>query len=98
MHDILEQEYIDLIYDRADTPGPFTIDCAFCRGTGVHPATMHLLDHSQCPTCRGRGTLRFINGRENYQICPQCSSTGREPESAALIPCCTCGGDGITRS
>ena len=53
-HDEWEEEYGEEEHNHVDAPGPFRIQCAFCQGTGVNPATMKRLDHETCPVCKGQ--------------------------------------------
>lgn len=65
--------------------------CATCRGSGAAPgATV-----SQCPECKGRGTISF--GQGGFAVnrpCPMCRGRGKVPSQK----CPTCGGVGETRS
>lgn len=64
--------------------------CATCSGSGAAPgATL-----SQCPECKGRGTISF--GQGGFAVnrpCPQCRGRGKIPSEK----CPTCGGVGETR-
>lgn len=64
--------------------------CATCGGNGAAPgATI-----SQCPECKGRGTISF--GQGGFAVnrpCPMCRGRGRIPSEK----CPTCGGVGETR-
>jgi hypothetical protein len=40
MHDELENEELEEEHVHVYSSGPFRFDCTFCKGTGVHPATM----------------------------------------------------------
>jgi len=95
MHDVPEHEYIDDDRDRPDTSGHFHIDCAFCRGTGVHLATMKSLTHAVCPACQGKGILEFAGSRKDYSACRWCEGAGREPDPKTIAPCRACHGYGI---
>ncbi len=75
--------------------GPFRTECKFCRGTGVHPATMTELHHQQCPVCAGQGILVFQKCRHDAKPCIRCASSGREPGSSPLQPCSLCKGYGL---
>jgi molecular chaperone DnaJ len=67
-----------------------TETCATCGGTGAAPgATL-----SQCPECKGRGTISF--GQGGFAVnrpCPMCRGRGKIPSEK----CPTCGGVGETR-
>ena len=95
MHYLPDEYYIVDEADKLNTPGPFHIDCAFCIGTGVHPGTMKLLNHSQCPICWGTGMVHFKSNRKDFSTCPHCLGKGREPEPESIQPCKNCGGKGI---
>jgi DnaJ-class molecular chaperone len=90
------ENYIVEDNDISDTPGPFQADCAFCRGTGVHPGTMKSITFSACPVCQGKGILKFAGSRSDYATCSQCNRSGRESGSQEIKPCPACGGYGIT--
>jgi molecular chaperone DnaJ len=64
--------------------------CATCSGSGAAPgATL-----SQCPECKGRGTISF--GQGGFAVnrpCPMCRGRGKVPSQK----CATCGGVGETR-
>ena len=95
MHYLPDDYYIAAEADKLKALGPFHIDCAFCRGTGVHPATMKLLNHRQCHLCRGTGLVHFFSDRKNFSTCPHCLGKGRESEPDSIKPCNHCGGKGI---
>ena len=65
--------------------------CPACAGSGAAPgATV-----SQCPECKGRGTISF--GQGGFAVnrpCPQCRGRGKVPSQK----CGTCGGGGEVRS
>ncbi len=65
--------------------------CPACAGSGAAPgATV-----SQCPECKGRGTISF--GQGGFAVnrpCPQCRGQGRIPSQK----CGTCLGGGEVRS
>ncbi len=65
--------------------------CPACAGSGAAPgATV-----SQCPECKGRGTISF--GQGGFAVnrpCPQCRGRGKIPSQK----CGTCGGGGEVRS
>jgi molecular chaperone DnaJ len=64
--------------------------CATCGGNGAAPgATL-----SQCPECKGRGTISF--GQGGFAVnrpCPMCRGRGKVPSEK----CPTCNGAGETR-
>jgi molecular chaperone DnaJ len=64
--------------------------CATCGGSGAAPgATL-----SQCPECKGRGTISF--GQGGFAVnrpCPMCRGRGKIPSQK----CPTCGGVGEIR-
>ena len=64
--------------------------CASCGGNGAAPgATV-----SQCPECKGRGTISF--GQGGFAVnrpCPMCRGRGKVPSQK----CPACGGVGETR-
>jgi len=95
MHEGWDPDHIYEIVEYRDTPGPFNADCAFCTGTGVHPASMKSLAFERCPACQGQGIIRFALSRGDYDICPQCSGSGKDNASAAPNPCRACQGSGI---
>jgi DnaJ-class molecular chaperone len=94
MHYLPDDYYVGNDAD-PDAEGPFHIDCAFCNGTGVHPATMKMLEHRPCPACLGSGWLHFSSSRKDFSTCPRCEGTGRDTGTAAINPCNQCGGRGI---
>jgi molecular chaperone DnaJ len=65
--------------------------CPTCAGNGAAPgATL-----SQCPECKGRGTISF--GQGGFAVnrpCPMCRGRGKIPSQK----CPTCGGVGETRA
>ncbi len=73
---------------------PVTLDmnetCRTCGGSGAAPgATL-----SQCPECKGRGTISF--GQGGFAVnrpCPMCRGRGKVPSEK----CPTCAGAGETR-
>jgi DnaJ-class molecular chaperone len=70
-------------------PAP-TIRCAFCRGTGIHPAL-----RVTCITCTGVG---HVHVPAEAETCPGCGGTGREanhvwPDSP--LSCVRCRGRGV---
>jgi DnaJ-class molecular chaperone len=93
MHEELEQDYEEESTG-IDSGPPSRINCAFCRGTGVHPATMKVLNHELCPVCKGVGILEINGSRDYRNHCSRCGGSGREPESE-FKPCTVCGGYGI---
>ena len=68
-----------------------TSACGTCGGTGGAPgATI-----SQCPECKGRGTISF--GQGGFAVnrpCPLCRGRGKVPSEK----CGTCGGGGEVRA
>lgn len=97
MHDDFQLEIIEED-DEIDTPGPFSINCAFCSGTGVHPATMKSLAHEHCPICQGTGMLEVPVSRKDTSNCNQCGGNGKEINAESIQPCRLCGGYGILQS
>ena len=97
MHYLPDYYYIVDEADKLNASGPFHIDCAFCDGTGVHPATMKLLNHSKCPSCKGEGLFYFTGSPRDYIPCPVCQNTGRDADSNTITPCGNCGGVGIIK-
>jgi DnaJ-class molecular chaperone len=95
MHEELIPEDIEEEYTPPDNLDSFRMACTFCKGTGVHPATMKSLAHALCPTCKGRGILDFRGNRYSFRTCWRCGGTGREFQSASIRPCHTCRGYGI---
>ena len=90
-HDEWEDEYGEQEYRQPDDHGPFRAQCAFCRGTGVDPATMKLLAHEQCPVCKGAGVQDFKGNRSSYSKCSKCGGNGIDPGSEPTKPCTVCG-------
>ncbi len=78
-----------------ETSGPFNTDCAFCAGTGVHPASMKSLTFKLCPVCQGKGIIRFALSRSDYNKCPQCHGSGKDTTPTTPSPCHACQGYGI---
>lgn len=70
---------------------PVNGPCAACGGNGAAPgATV-----SQCPECKGRGTISF--GQGGFAVnrpCPLCRGRGKVPSQK----CMTCGGAGDLRT
>ncbi len=95
MHEDWDPEHIYEIVDYSEKPGPFNVDCAFCAGTGVHPASMKSLTFEQCPACLGQGIIRFPLSRSEYDTCPQCHGGGKANSSPSPYPCPACQGYGI---
>jgi hypothetical protein len=95
MHYLPDDYYVGEEAGKSNASGPFHIDCAFCNGTGVHPATMNILNHSQCPACSGSGWLHFTGSRKDFKTCPQCQGAGRGTGFASINPCNKCKGKGI---
>ena len=94
-HDEWEEEYGEEEHNHVDAPGPFRIQCAFCQGTGVNPATMKRLDHETCPVCKGSGVQEFKGSRSSYLSCAKCQGKGQDPGSEPASPCPVCSGHGI---
>ena len=95
MHELPEENYIDDGRGGDDSSGQFHIDCAYCHGTGVNPATMKSLTHSQCPVCHGDGMLELTGKRQDFNACRSCGGTGREPDTKTIAPCRACQGRGV---
>jgi len=95
VHDEWEEEYGEEEHHYIPSSGPFRIQCAFCKGTGVDPPTMKYLAHKTCPVCKGEGVLEFEQDRSNYHTCHKCSGNGRDPDSKEIKPCPACSGKGI---
>ena len=93
MHDVLEEfeEHIAGLHDHSHFP----LDCAFCSGTGVHPATMKDINYKLCPVCHGRGQLDIHLDQDHCKPCLRCASSGKEPGVVPVIPCHTCKGFGV---
>jgi molecular chaperone DnaJ len=61
--------------------------CETCHGSGAEPGS----GRTQCPTCKGRGQLRYQQGFLTVaRTCAQCSGAGQIIKS----PCKTCSGEG----
>jgi molecular chaperone DnaJ len=70
---------------------PLNETCRQCAGSGAAPGAKI----SQCPECKGRGTVTF--GQGGFAVsrpCPQCRGRGKVPSA----PCPTCGGAGEVRT
>lgn len=70
---------------------PITESCHACGGNGAAPGA----SVSNCPECRGRGTISF--GQGGFAVnrpCPQCRGRGKVPST----PCPACGGAGEVRA
>lgn len=94
MHDELDQEYEEKSTG-VHFHEHFPLDCAFCRGTGVHPSTMRSINHELCPVCKGTGQQEVRLDRDNCKPCLRCGSSGREPDTNPYQPCTVCGGRGV---
>ena len=95
MHDELEEEYLQQFDEKRPHNHPVSLDCPFCKGTGVHPSTMNQLDHQRCPVCEGTGLMKFTGDLAHCKPCVHCGSSGREPDSSPFEPCSVCGGHGV---
>jgi molecular chaperone DnaJ len=65
--------------------------CPACAGSGAAPGA----SVSQCPECKGRGTISF--GQGGFAVnrpCPMCRGKGKIPSEK----CGTCGGNGAVQS
>jgi len=61
--------------------------CEACKGSGVAPGSSRVT----CPTCRGRGQLRYEQGFLTVaRTCPQCGGAGQINQN----PCQGCRGEG----
>ena len=61
--------------------------CGHCKGSGIEPGGKR----GPCPTCGGRGQLRFQQGFLTVaRACPQCGGEGQINQN----PCKPCGGEG----
>ncbi|MBI3455641.1 MAG: molecular chaperone DnaJ [Candidatus Rokubacteria bacterium] len=61
--------------------------CEVCRGSGVEPGSKRVV----CPTCRGRGQLRYQQGFLTVaRSCPHCAGEGQVNRN----PCKACAGEG----
>jgi molecular chaperone DnaJ len=61
--------------------------CEACQGAGVEPGSTRV----SCPTCRGRGQLRYQQGFLTVaRTCPQCAGEGKINKN----PCRACEGAG----
>jgi molecular chaperone DnaJ len=64
--------------------------CATCKGSGMQPGTRKTL----CPTCQGRGQLRYQQGFFTVaRTCSQCRGEGE----IISTPCQECKGPGKTK-
>ncbi|MBN1190160.1 MAG: hypothetical protein JXA46_10440 [Dehalococcoidales bacterium] len=95
MHDPLLLDYYDQDYENQSLTGPFKKECAFCNGTGVHPAMMDSMDFEPCPACDGSGVVEIQADRKDFCTCTHCDGSGRDPSSEKLDYCRVCGGLGI---
>jgi DnaJ-class molecular chaperone len=94
MHDELDQD-IEERSTGVHSHEHFPLDCAFCRGTGVHPNTMKEINYQLCPVCKGKGLMDIKLDRDKCKPCIRCGSSGKEPDAAPLTPCTACGGRGV---
>jgi DnaJ-class molecular chaperone len=90
-----EFEEEEQVQPRHYGPGPFRRQCAFCRGTGVHPGSMMSINHDRCPLCEGTGLLDFKGHERDYNPCGRCDGSGIDPDVSPVKPCPTCGGRGL---
>ncbi|MBM3285341.1 MAG: molecular chaperone DnaJ [Candidatus Aminicenantes bacterium] len=64
--------------------------CPACAGSGLHPGTRK----TSCPTCQGRGQLRYEQGFFSVsRTCSHCHGTGE----VISTPCRECSGSGAIR-
>jgi len=63
-----------------------SVDCAYCRGTGVDPKYANM---SKCPVC---GTAGKIKVKPPVVTCLKCRGTGRE---GGELTCLACRGIGV---
>ena len=97
MHDEPEDVYESEGSTSIDYSTQYRVKCAFCSGTGVHPATMKSLSHGQCPVCTGRGIIELKTSRDRYHHCHTCDGSGRGTGSEDPVPCSDCQGTGIVK-
>jgi DnaJ-class molecular chaperone len=95
MHEPLLDYYIEGDFEEQNTTGPFKIDCAFCAGTGVDPASMKSLSFVRCPACEGQGIVEIQSDRKDTCTCTKCGGSGKEPDSDPPRLCQVCKGLGI---
>jgi DnaJ-class molecular chaperone len=95
MHDELEQDYEEELIQKNHHHRSVSLDCPFCKGTGVHPGTMSMLNHTHCPVCQGTGITKFKGDLAHSRPCIRCGASGREPDSNPFEPCLACSGHGV---
>lgn len=55
----------------------FSIECAFCDGTGAFPDVLPVNVAEPCPVCEGRGFNNFRTAHENILQCRFCGGDGK---------------------
>ena len=78
----------------------FSIECAFCDGTGAFPDILPTngIETEPCPVCEGRGLNTFKTTPENVLKCRFCGGDGKAWDSSGYATgdvCEVCRGTGI---
>jgi len=58
-----------------------SVDCAYCRGTGVDPKYGNM---SRCPVCGANGKIKV---KPPVVTCLKCHGSGREGGDLTCLPC-----------
>lgn len=85
---------------RAVDNSSFSIECAFCGGSGVFPHILpsDLVETVPCPVCKGRGFNTFRTDPENVMKCRFCGGDGKAWDSSGYATgdiCQVCQGTGM---
>jgi hypothetical protein len=87
---------------KAAPPAPpaksFTIECAYCNGTGIDPGDA--AGQMDCRACGGSGSKTLEGSRDDYETCRRCKGTGRDRVPSLIMlsdPCKKCDGSGLSK-
>jgi uncharacterized protein (TIGR02391 family) len=75
----------------------FSIECAFCDGTGAFPDVLPVDATDPCPVCEGRGFNNFRTTHENILQCRFCGGGGKTRDNSGYATgeiCQVCHGTG----
>ncbi|MBN1269377.1 MAG: hypothetical protein JXB04_07310 [Kiritimatiellae bacterium] len=75
-----------------------SVQCPYCRGSGLSPDGPGTSEADICPVCFGLGSHYLRITDETEFICPHCQGMGRRPDAAGrIVECDHCGGRGIVK-